>query len=222
MKATATKAYRKCWNCNQPATHTMTREGSNTLHACDNCTRIDRAESEKRGWTITPLAAMNNHILIDDIARRARANAEDIHALASESLWRGMMHRDEQGRLWAPAHRESLIYGALGSEADIRRDARVQSADEELLASYADLNRMSPRSASGIRSAARRQQQMLASVLRVLDALEELVDAKLDARRMDPEVAEALKVEVAAVRRDAGQNAARALVAIRSLLDIAA
>lgn len=42
-----------CWNCRQPATHTLTREGSTTLHACDNCTRIDRAEAERRGWAIT-------------------------------------------------------------------------------------------------------------------------------------------------------------------------
>lgn len=44
---------RPCWNCRQPATHTLTREGSNTLDACDNCTRIDRAEAEARGWTVT-------------------------------------------------------------------------------------------------------------------------------------------------------------------------
>lgn len=44
--------HRKCWNCGQPATHTMTREGSITLHACDNCTRIDREEAESRGWTV--------------------------------------------------------------------------------------------------------------------------------------------------------------------------
>jgi hypothetical protein len=43
-----------CWNCRQPATHVLTREGSITLHACDNCTRIDRAEAERLGWTITP------------------------------------------------------------------------------------------------------------------------------------------------------------------------
>jgi hypothetical protein len=56
MNATAKKAYVKCWNCNQPATHVMTRQGSNTLHACDYCTRIDRAEAESRGWIVTPLA----------------------------------------------------------------------------------------------------------------------------------------------------------------------
>lgn len=50
----AAKGFLGCWTCNQPATHTLTREGSNTLHACDNCTRIDRAEAESRGWTITP------------------------------------------------------------------------------------------------------------------------------------------------------------------------
>lgn len=57
MNATIERAHRKCWNCNQPATHVMTREGSNTLPACDNCTRLDRVEAESRGWTITPLAS---------------------------------------------------------------------------------------------------------------------------------------------------------------------
>lgn len=46
---------RPCWNCRQPATHTLTREGSITLHACDNCTRIDQAEAERLGWTVTRL-----------------------------------------------------------------------------------------------------------------------------------------------------------------------
>lgn len=46
-----------CWNCSQPATHTLTRKGSNTLNACDNCTRIDRAEAESRGWTVAPITA---------------------------------------------------------------------------------------------------------------------------------------------------------------------
>jgi hypothetical protein len=45
-----------CWTCAQPSTHVFTREGSNTLHACDNCTRIDRAEAESRGWTVTSTA----------------------------------------------------------------------------------------------------------------------------------------------------------------------
>jgi len=54
-RKTAVKGFLRCWTCNQPATHTLTREGSNTLHACDNCTRIDRAEAESRGWTITPI-----------------------------------------------------------------------------------------------------------------------------------------------------------------------
>jgi len=44
---------RPCWNCRQPATHTLAREGSITLIACDNCTRIDRAQAESQGWTIT-------------------------------------------------------------------------------------------------------------------------------------------------------------------------
>lgn len=46
---------RLCWNCRQPATYTLTREGSGTLHACDNCTRIDRPEAERLGWTIQPI-----------------------------------------------------------------------------------------------------------------------------------------------------------------------
>lgn len=44
---------RPCWTCNQPATHALTREGSITLDACDNCTRIDREEAERRGWAVT-------------------------------------------------------------------------------------------------------------------------------------------------------------------------
>jgi hypothetical protein len=43
---------RLCWTCKQPATHTLTRAGSISLDACDNCTRIDRAEAERLGWTI--------------------------------------------------------------------------------------------------------------------------------------------------------------------------
>lgn len=48
---------RPCWNCRQPATHTLTRDGSITLHACDNCTRIDRTEAESRGWTVGDLVS---------------------------------------------------------------------------------------------------------------------------------------------------------------------
>jgi hypothetical protein len=44
---------RPCWTCKQPATHALTRDGSIPLDACDNCTRIDRAEAESRGWTVT-------------------------------------------------------------------------------------------------------------------------------------------------------------------------
>lgn len=50
-----TATFRSCWNCRQGATHTLTRPGSNTLHACDNCTRIDREEAERRGWAISPM-----------------------------------------------------------------------------------------------------------------------------------------------------------------------
>ncbi|MEH0586212.1 hypothetical protein QA942_19830 [Streptomyces sp. B21-106] len=46
---------RPCWTCKQPATHTLTRAGSIPLDACDNCTRIDRAEAESRGWTVGPI-----------------------------------------------------------------------------------------------------------------------------------------------------------------------
>jgi len=45
--------HRPCWNCRQPSTHTLTRDGDKPLDACDNCTRIDRTEAEARGWTIT-------------------------------------------------------------------------------------------------------------------------------------------------------------------------
>jgi hypothetical protein len=51
---------RLCWTCKQPATHALTRDGSIPLNACDNCTRIDRAEAEARGWTITKKGAEMN------------------------------------------------------------------------------------------------------------------------------------------------------------------
>jgi hypothetical protein len=46
------KKHASCWVCAQPSTHVFTRQGSNTLHACDNCTRIDQAEAESQGWTV--------------------------------------------------------------------------------------------------------------------------------------------------------------------------
>jgi hypothetical protein len=53
---------RPCWTCKQPATHTLTRGGSIPLDACDNCTRIDRAEAESRGWTITKITVMHTEL----------------------------------------------------------------------------------------------------------------------------------------------------------------
>lgn len=50
----------KCWNCAQLATNVMTREGSEPLPACDNCTRIDREQAERQGWTITPIKTEEN------------------------------------------------------------------------------------------------------------------------------------------------------------------
>ncbi|MEU1273002.1 hypothetical protein [Streptomyces sp. NPDC005799] len=60
---------RLCWNCRQPATHTLTRDGSIPLDACDNCTRIDQAEAETRGWTITRIkrATPANHKPINTV-----------------------------------------------------------------------------------------------------------------------------------------------------------
>ena len=50
---------RLCWNCHQAATHTLTRDGSIPLDACDNCTRIDRAEAEARGWTVARMPVLD-------------------------------------------------------------------------------------------------------------------------------------------------------------------
>lgn len=60
---------RPCWNCRQPATHTLTRAGSDTLHACDNCTRIDRAEAERLGWTIAPIAPIGGTSTLDAVKK---------------------------------------------------------------------------------------------------------------------------------------------------------
>lgn len=62
-----------CWTCGQPATHTLARKGSNTLHACDNCTRIDRTEAESRGWTVKAIEETD-----DTTYTAALATASDV------------------------------------------------------------------------------------------------------------------------------------------------
>ena len=154
---------------------------------------------------------MQNSILVSDIAQRVGATSEDIQALGP--LWQG---------LWISKDREYFLLGALDAEADCRKDNRIMEADAALVASYRDLMRVGRRSAPGLQAAARHQKQMLERVTHTLDALTERVDAKVDRRRMKPETAAQIRDEVDTLRRDAQQNATRALLAILSLLDLAA
>ena len=163
---------------------------------------------------------MQNSILVEDIAHRVGATSEDIKALGP--LWQGMMRCDEGGRLWVSKDRQYFLLGALDAEADCRKDNRIKEADATLTASYRDLSRTGRRGAPGIRGAAQHQKQMLARIHRVLDALVELVDAKVDRHRMKPETAAQIRGEIEVLKRDAEDNAAGALLAIRSLLDLAA
>ncbi|MGW4825743.1 hypothetical protein ACWEP4_44580 [Streptomyces sp. NPDC004227] len=162
---------------------------------------------------------MQNSILVSEIAQRVGATPDDIESLAP--VWQGMMRRDGDGRLWVSEDRQGYILGALDAAVDCRKDARIKEADANLVASYRDLLAAGRHSAPGIRAAARRQQRMLDRVKRVLGALTELVDAKIDARRMKPETAAQIRAEVDRLGRDAQQNAARALEAIKSMLDLA-
>jgi hypothetical protein len=163
---------------------------------------------------------MQNNTPVNDIAQRVGATSEDIAALGP--LWQGMMRRDENGRLWVSKDREHFLLGALDAEADCRKDQRIKDADAELVATYRDLMRAGRRSAPGLQGAAHHQKQTLERVNRVLDALVELVDAKVDRQCMKSEAAAQIRSEVDALRRDAQQNGARALEAIRSLLDLSA
>lgn len=81
--------HRPCWNCRQPATHTLTRDGSNPLDACDNCTRIDQADAESRGWTVMPITAT--------IREQAKAKAAAMTAnLSDEALCIAWMATETQ------------------------------------------------------------------------------------------------------------------------------
>lgn len=73
-----------CWECKQPATHTLTRAGSITLHACDHHTRIDRAEAETRGWTV---ARIGRPITLTK-------TAVTLYDTESNRVWRTMSVRD--------------------------------------------------------------------------------------------------------------------------------
>jgi hypothetical protein len=77
-----TEAYVGCWTCNQPATHVFTRESSNTLHACDNCTRIDRTEAESRGWTVSPISVMPREQASAKVSAMAGNLSDDALCLA--------------------------------------------------------------------------------------------------------------------------------------------
>ena len=46
------KGFVPCWDCRQPATHILTREGSKSLNACGRHARIDRDQAESRGWAV--------------------------------------------------------------------------------------------------------------------------------------------------------------------------
>lgn len=85
---------RPCWECRQPATHIFTREGSNTLHACDRHTRIDRPEAESRGWTVTRLGRPIT----------LTKTAVTLYDIESNRAWRTMSHRDGE-------HEVRLCYG---------------------------------------------------------------------------------------------------------------
>lgn len=165
---------------------------------------------------------MKKHIFVSDIARRARATQADIDAIADDALYGSLMNRDGDGRWWVTARREGLIYGALDSEAWERKNTRIKTADQDLLAAYAELQRAGRRSPSSPLAAARHHQRMLSSVLRVLEALTELVDAKADKGSMDPAVAAEIKTAAEEIRRDAGDNAMGTLRVIRTFVVAAA
>ncbi|WP_405559006.1 hypothetical protein OHV08_34090 [Streptomyces canus] len=162
---------------------------------------------------------MRKSILVSEIARRVSATEDDIQSL--DPVWQGMMRRDDDGRMWVSEDRQGYILGALDAAVDCRRDERIKKADANLVSHYRALTSAGRRSAPGLQGAAQEQKQMLKTVSQVLDALMELVDAKVDARRMRPETAAQIRAEVDLLRHDARQNTARALLAIRSLLDLA-
>lgn len=161
----------------------------------------------------------DNRIPIDRVLAEASAIREDLNHLHPAGS--AMIHTDPAtGQQYVDAKNQWYLVGHLWGARDDRRNDRVTRADEDLHAKYATLRGMNTR-APGIVGAARKQQRMRTAVDSVLDALDELVDAKVDARRMSGDIARDIKNHTQLLRRDSERTCAGALRRIRGLLGTA-
>lgn len=156
---------------------------------------------------------MGSKILVSDIAAKSGAIDDDVRAL--DAQWQRMIRIDDDGSCYVDAANQSYLHGALYATADRRKSARIQTADARLVETYGTLKAATaPKSRAG---QAAWQAQMVTLFTEARDALVELVDAKVDAKAMQPAIAEALRTQAARVLRDAERNATRTLRQLRAL-----
>ncbi|MFI9244130.1 hypothetical protein ACIGXF_16430 [Streptomyces sp. NPDC053086] len=150
---------------------------------------------------------------MSDIAAQVNATDDDVRAL--DTQWQRMIHIDTDGNYYVDSANQNYLWGALYATVDRRKDSRIQAADARLAKTYAALKASTPPQSRSGRIAW--QAQMVGLFTEVRDALVELCDAKVDAKRMKPALAEALRAKADRVLRDAEHNASRAVRQIRAL-----
>lgn len=116
----------------------------------------------------------------------------------------------ETGETYVPQRREHFVTGFLYGAAERRREERVTVADERLVAAY-DALKSHPKMPKAATDQPAWQSQMLRLFAGVTDALGELLDAKLDAKAINPTRAARIRSEAISLRDTAERNVQAAL-----------
>lgn len=105
---------------------------------------------------------------------------------------------------------KNFVIGFLHSAAEHRREKRMAAADERLVSAY-DALKAHPKMPQNASEKLTWQSVMLGLFAGVTDALSELLDAKLDAKAINPTRAARIRSEAAALQATAELNVQAAL-----------
>lgn len=156
---------------------------------------------------------MGDKVLVSSIAAQVGATDDDVRAL--DAQWQRMIRIDTDGTYYVDSANENYLWGALYSTAENRRDARVETANLRSSRAWAALkSSTAPKSRAGQIAW---QSQMIHLFTEARDALVELVDAKVDAKKMKPALAAQLRSQADRVLRDVERDASRAARQFRAL-----
>lgn len=140
-------------------------------------------------------------VLVSDIAAGTQATVADIaEAAAFFKTWPDCETQSDGTDARVPAAYAGYVRGALRNAIEERQSTRISAADAELTAAYSAL-RTAPREPRSATARLDWNADMLRRFTRVVAALTELVDAKVDADRMQPETAAQLRDEAARILR---------------------